>query len=134
MPFCPSCKYEYHEGVDTCPDCGDKLVPFLPVDEVADINDGSELERDHKDWVHLLNLTSLQIAEMCLDGLRQKNIPAVLHSGTGHFGVTGQMGVSSFRPIDGNYKIYVPREFLSDAVEEAKIIIGEDWDKFKAVD
>jgi len=30
MPYCPNCRYEYEEGVETCPDCGADLVKRLP--------------------------------------------------------------------------------------------------------
>lgn len=30
MPFCPTCRQEYVEGVLTCSDCGVVLVPALP--------------------------------------------------------------------------------------------------------
>jgi hypothetical protein len=30
MPFCPSCHYEYREGIEKCPDCDKKLVAKLP--------------------------------------------------------------------------------------------------------
>lgn len=29
MPWCPDCRYEYLEGVETCPDCGTRLVVGL---------------------------------------------------------------------------------------------------------
>ena len=29
MPFCPKCRFEYVEGIETCPDCDLKLVPKL---------------------------------------------------------------------------------------------------------
>lgn len=32
MPFCPKCKYEYREGVQTCPDCDARLVAELETD------------------------------------------------------------------------------------------------------
>jgi hypothetical protein len=28
--FCPTCRYEYKEGIDKCPDCGVGLVKVLP--------------------------------------------------------------------------------------------------------
>jgi len=33
MPYCPKCKFEYHEGVNKCPDCWKRLVPRLPEQE-----------------------------------------------------------------------------------------------------
>lgn len=30
MPFCPSCKYEYRQGINRCPDCNVCLVDELP--------------------------------------------------------------------------------------------------------
>lgn len=29
MPYCPKCRYEYKPTVETCPDCGSKLVAKL---------------------------------------------------------------------------------------------------------
>lgn len=26
MPYCPKCKYEYHEGIIICPDCSEELI------------------------------------------------------------------------------------------------------------
>ncbi len=98
MPFCPSCRYEYKEGIIECPDCGDKLVESLP-EEVQPAVD----EERHIDWVALARLTSSQYAEMVLEGLRAKNIPAVIKSTGGHFGQTGQLGPSSYRPVAGGF-------------------------------
>lgn len=30
MPFCPACRTEYREGIESCPECGAELVAELP--------------------------------------------------------------------------------------------------------
>ena len=76
--FCPKCKYEYKEEITKCPDCDEWLVKQLDVDQ--------EEAKEYKDWVQLARINSDQQATMLVDALRQKDIPAVLHSGTGYFG------------------------------------------------
>jgi len=45
MPFCPNCRAEYIEGVDTCPDCQVELVDELPPKEEPEYLDLVELEK-----------------------------------------------------------------------------------------
>lgn len=131
MPFCPKCKYEYEYGVGMCPDCDERLVETLPDKEPSD--EVETLAEKYDDWTLLAALNSQYTASMCHEGLLAKDIPTVLLSGTGHFGITGQMGISSYRPVEGNYKVYVPKAFIEDAVEEAKILLGESWDSVRAI-
>jgi len=126
MPFCPNCKYEYKATVSICPDCDEPLVDVLPEDVEGEIEDA------YDNWIPLCRLTSEQYAEMLVEALDSKDIPAIAHSGAGHFGITGQMGASSFRPIDGAfYTIMVPEEKADDAANEASIVMGDDWDKVR---
>lgn len=37
MPYCPNCKYEYVDGVESCPDCKVELVSEPPPDEIEDM-------------------------------------------------------------------------------------------------
>jgi len=129
MPFCPLCHYEYKMGVSLCPDCEEKLVDSLP-----DEKESFEPDEQYDNWVQLARLNSLQSADMIEEVLQEKKIPVVIYSGAGHFGETGQMGPSSSRPIGGGYSVFVPKEFVSDADQEALIILGEEWEKGKMFD
>lgn len=130
MKYCPKCRYEYELEAMICSDCNETLVAQLPPLE----EDSDEGEDKYKDWVAMVRLTSSQMAEMVLESLRQKDIPAVLNSGAGYFGVTGQMGLSSALPAGGGFTLMVPSEHLTDAVEEVKIILGDDWASTKLIE
>jgi len=41
MPFCPKCRFEYKQGVKTCPECKVDLEPHLP--EIESIGDYVEV-------------------------------------------------------------------------------------------
>jgi hypothetical protein len=129
VPFCPKCKYEYNPEVSKCPDCGEWLVSTLPAEEKD-----TPLEEQYKDWVQLARLTSYDQAEMIVEAWRSKDIPGVVLSGSGHFGITGQMGSFSYRPIGGGYSLLVPKQFVSDADIEAEIILGKAWAEARLID
>jgi hypothetical protein len=128
MPFCPNCRYEYEQGVSICPDCNETLVASLPGETVQGLPSGmaaySSDISDHRDWVQIARLTSYQSADMILEAWHSKNIPAVIVSGAGQFGQTG----------DGAYSLMVPREHFEDADLEASAILGDEWEKVKLVD
>ncbi|MBU8933034.1 MAG: hypothetical protein KOO62_03410 [candidate division Zixibacteria bacterium] len=128
MPFCPKCRCEYHDEIDVCADCQVKLVPTLPEEEYP-----SDVP-DYKDWVHMARLTSQPSADMVVEGLRSKNIPVVVVSGAGHFGLLGQMGPSSFRPVGGGYSVMIPKDYVAQADHEAGLILGDEWEKAKLLD
>ena len=124
MPFCPKCRCEYVPGISQCADCGDGLVLSLPPEP-----EPAESDEPPKDWVKIATLTSVEFSAMVIEALRAKDIPAVSHSQTGHFGLTGQMGMSLYRPVGGAYSIYVPREHIKDADIEGETILGDAWAK-----
>ncbi len=129
MPFCPKCRFEYEAGTKECPDCNEKLVDVLPP-EPAEFAPDSE----YKNWIPLARLTSEQYAEMIEERLEQVNIPVVILSATGHFGMTGQMGPTSFNPAGSWYQVMVPEEFAADADIEGQALLGDDWVKARLVD
>jgi len=145
MPFCPKCRYEYLPTVSMCPDCDVKLVADLPLEpeepeEPEDFEEPKtliepETLESFDNWIPLARFVSTVTADMILEALHSKDIPAVLSDQTGYFGKTGQMGISSYPPIDGAViTLFVPQEFAHDAGVEAKIVLGDEWDKLKLAD
>lgn len=132
MPFCPKCRYEYEYGIGVCPDCDERLVEKLP-EQDSKTSDPEEMAEKYNDWILLATVNSQYSASMCHEGLLGKDIPTILLSGTGYFGITGMMGISTYPPIGGNYQIYVPKQFLEDAAQEAEILLGESWESSKAI-
>ena len=130
MPFCPKCHYEYRPGISVCPDCNETLVDVLPPEE----SEEETSEVDLGEWVHLARLTSKQSADMLIAALYAEDIPAVLRSGSGHFGITGQMGPSSFRPVGGGYSLFVPESWVVAADRIALGMLGEEWLSVRLVD
>ena len=124
MRFCASCRAEYREAFTISPDCNKELVFELPSAKPE-----TPSEARYETWVPLAQLTSQVYASMIEELLKDREIPVVILSGTGHFGQTGQMGVSSFRPIDGTYLILTPQEFAAQADAEAKDKLGDVWGK-----
>jgi len=145
MPFCPKCRFEYREGVEVCPDCNLDLVASLPPEDLRKKDDWRRRkgepptsipspDEDDTGWIALARLTSLQSAEMIIELLQEKDIPAVINSGVGYFGQIGSMGPSSYRPVGGGYTIMVPEESAEDADLEAEAVLGEEWAKARLID
>jgi hypothetical protein len=128
MPYCPTCRYEYTQGLEICPDCNQRLIDSLPE------GSGPNVGTVYEDWVQIGRLTSLQYAELVLGGLRAKDIPAVIISGAGHFGLTGQLSVASYRLVSGDYSLMVPSEYVNDADKEAELILGDVWKSSRSSD
>lgn len=126
MPFCPNCRYEYRPGVTICPDCKEHLLDQLPPKPLDNLE--NEFLGD-QDWIQIATLTSEQYAQMVQEGLRLQGIPIVVMSKTGHFGYTGQMGTSSFRPVGGGYQVLVPANRVEEAHQAAEALIGDIWVK-----
>ena len=93
-----------------------------------------ETEKRYDNWVQLARLTSSQYADMIRRHFEEIGIPVTILSGAGHFGVTGQMGPSSFQPIGGGYSIAVPDEFAVQADAEGEAMFGDDWVNGRLID
>ncbi|RMF62728.1 MAG: DUF2007 domain-containing protein [Calditrichaeota bacterium] len=69
MPFCPKCKYEFVEGMTSCPDCQVDLVEKLPEEEQP----GSDFK-----WVVLHAFPGPVYAEMVKETLQRHDIPCLV--------------------------------------------------------
>ena len=125
MPFCPKCRYEYRANITICPDCNEALVSVLPEEAITNMEGWSS----EKDWMAVAILTSSQYAQMVEEGLREQGIPVLLYSKTGHFGETGQMGLTNFNPAGAGIIVLVPADRVDDANEAAEALIGDIWSK-----
>jgi hypothetical protein len=141
MPFCPKCRYEYLPTVSECPDCEVKLVLSLPLEPEEPEGMGApegweqpaepEAMESYDNWVPLARFTSTEYADMVLETLQSKDIPAVLSGQPGNSGRRSEAQPASGAPADRAMTLFVPEEFAQEASMEARIVIGEDWDKVK---
>ncbi|MCP4583357.1 MAG: DUF2007 domain-containing protein [candidate division Zixibacteria bacterium] len=129
MPFCPKCRYEYRQGIETCPDCDERLVYEL---QKESDKAKSGLEKRYDDWVHIAKFSSPIYADMVVEALKARDIPAVILQGSsltfGHFGTSVQ-GLGS-----GGFTLMIPREHIEEADKEAAEILGDEWESAKLVD
>ena len=73
MPYCPECRFEYEEGVRTCPGCGVDLVGKLP----------KESTPESPNFVPLRNLPSRVYAQMLQEALKNEGIPSMIKGDEG---------------------------------------------------
>ena len=145
--YCPKCRFEYEAQVTKCPDCDVYLVKELPPEtkikatakkhswnRLAQLSSLEEEDEKNYTWIQLARLNTEMMAEMVVEALRENDIPVVAYSGTGHFGITGQMGISSYRPVGGGYSIMVAEDYVLEANDIAALIVGEEWDDCRLVD
>ncbi len=121
--FCPNCRYEYKEGVSTCPDCDVPLVSELPPEE--------EIEPEYIELVTVLetsNHSKILIAKSILDESGIDYYPgkdSLLDLfGGGRLGLNPVIGHVQFqvRPEDEE----AARELLSELADEPEEDIGDD--------
>ena len=110
MPFCPNCKYEYEEGVETCPDCGTALVDSLPV----------PVEQEPVKHVFLRDVPSRLYAEMLKGALQNQSISCVVKGDDigimlGSYSTTSPVMIS----------VWVDRNKLFEAKKIAQEILGD---------
>lgn len=102
--ICPKCEYEYIETVQTCPDCGSKLI-------TAEDFEGNLVH--HSDWCVACDCGNTIEAEMMKTNLESAGIESLVLSQSDR----------SF-PVDGNMTIIKVLVKKTDA-EEASVIIND---------
>ena len=101
MPFCPSCDYEYVEGVTICPDCGTRLVDEAYFDKPEDWTE--------ENWEVVFTSGKDYEVEMLKDNLESAGITSTILSQKDH----------NF-PAPGNFsiiKLLVRKEDISSALD-----------------
>lgn len=131
MPFCPSCGYEYQPNILVCPDCQEKLVEKRP--EKTGAQQAGEMFGEYKEWIPIIRLHSVAMGQMVYEALLNKEIPVVIKSGNRFFGQAFTGGINSLDPLSDIVILFVPRKFVGDAVSEAEVILGDEWNKWRLV-
>lgn len=67
--ICPSCEYEYVEGLSKCPDCGTDLIP-------KDDFEGNLLNPE--DWIIVYTCNETYVAEMVKSNLSGADIDSII--------------------------------------------------------
>jgi hypothetical protein len=87
MPFCPSCRYEYREGMTICADCGAALVARLPE------TGGRQVQ-----LVKLYTGRSLE-TRMLQETLQQHGIPSLVRAAEPMRGIIGDAALPMFEHL-----------------------------------
>ena len=103
MPYCPSCKAEYINSVNSCPDCGESLVEQL-------LQTGKLTEFK---WTPLHSVPGKAYAQMVTEILDKEEIPNYIKSDA----VSTAYLIGGAGSIGGTSVIYVPEEYQSRAEE-----------------
>lgn len=102
MPFCPTCRAEYREGVSRCPDCDETLVDVLPPEP--------ETVWDPTDWITVEEVGDQATASLVEGFLLEQGLPVrVLRRGDKTL-VVAVGGLSG-------YEIQVPADDLDRALD-----------------
>jgi hypothetical protein len=92
------------------------------------------MEETTFEWVEIARLNSPQYAEMLVQAMKDKGVPAVFKSDTGHFGMVGTFGTGSVPSGLGAYSLFVSDKSLLLADEIGRDLLGDVWNESKLVD
>jgi hypothetical protein len=112
MPYCPTCGFQYREGMATCPDCGGALRPGSPPEPEPEAAPTEETEP-----VRLCRIADTSEAEIVRAALTQAGIPSVAQS---YGPITGRLALVTDGQAPEDYTaILVP----CDRLEEARAVL-----------
>ena len=120
MPFCPCCRYEYEDWVESCPDCSVSLVAEL--DDEVELDEDEAAVWEYANPVLLKTVYSSFEAEQMNVLLNDSGIKVLIKS-------RNPGGVTKFMvgqlPHDGA-DIYVPAEELERAKDIVAVLEGDE--------
>ena len=97
--ICPKCEYEYHAGVEVCPDCSTELITIEKFE-------GNLVHP--KDWIIVYSCSDMVEADMLKSNLEGAEIEVlILNQNDSSFPVVGDLSV---------IKILVKKDDANDAV------------------
>lgn len=112
MKYCHSCRYEFRDEIDQCPDCG------VPLKEEAPTPD----EYEEVEWVVLRQLPSPIYAEMIKEVLDNEGIPNYLSFDF----MSSAFTLRGSSLVGESGKLFVPKEFQEEALELVEPLIDEE--------
>lgn len=111
MKYCHSCRYEFKDEIDVCPDCG------IPLREDPPAPDKYKEEK----WVELYQVSSPIYAEMVKEVLDNEGIPNYLS----YDFITSAFIVRGSSLVGESGRLLVPEEFKEEAWNLISSIVEE---------
>lgn len=110
MAYCPVCKNDLEEGVESCPVCGHELD-----------------ESREDEWVLLGTIEDKFSADYARESFKSYEIPAVIISRSGFFGDVGLTLNPFYKKESGTFEVKVPSEYIEEAADILNMILGDKW-------
>lgn len=111
MVFCPACKSEWREEVETCPICNRDL----------------SIDTEIRDWVLIGYIQDSISADFAREALTSYSIPAVVVAKEGFFGRIG-LTLNFFHGGNAaNFEVSVPEQYIEEALDVLNMTVGQSF-------
>ncbi len=114
MKYCHSCRYEFRDEIEECPDCG---VPLKDTPPVSD-------EYKEVEWVVLRQLPNPVYAEMVKEVLDNAEIPNYLSFDF----MSSAFILRGVSLVGESGKLFVPKDFKAEAEELVEPLVDAEGD------